>query len=302
MQGEFYKEKKVLCVVISAAMTLACLFGNFSAGYADIPEVSAQEIIQTTTAEVFSDTTLDTTAETEAAVTTPAAVTLPVTTPVTTTTEVKPTEPVTTSYICIIVTSLAATTYEYQEHSYLSIAAPDESQCYVGNTFRIKYSAICPPSLYDEISWRSSDKEVAVIDSNGYVTITGVGTVTISGSNGHASDSVTFSTWEKPAETPPVTTIVTIPPMIDDIVITTQLITTSVTDAPDETDLPVETTIIRGDVSENGEIDLYDAIAICQNIMGIRDFTDEERKNADFNGDGVVDLYDAIAIAKKLME
>lgn len=59
---------------------------------------------------------------------------------------------------------------------------------------------------------------------------------------------------------------------------------------------------LPGDISGNDKIDLYDAIEICKSIMGMRTFTDAEKKIADYNGDGKVDLYDAIGIAKKLLE
>lgn len=59
---------------------------------------------------------------------------------------------------------------------------------------------------------------------------------------------------------------------------------------------------LKGDISGNGKIDLYDAIEICRYIMGMRSFTDAQMEVADYNGDEKVDLYDAIGIAKKLLE
>ena len=61
------------------------------------------------------------------------------------------------------------------------------------------------------------------------------------------------------------------------------------------------TETILGDISGNGEIDLYDAIEIAKAIMGLRTFTAEEMIIADFNKDGTVDLYDAIEIARTLL-
>ncbi|MCI7803547.1 MAG: leucine-rich repeat protein [Oscillospiraceae bacterium] len=61
------------------------------------------------------------------------------------------------------------------------------------------------------------------------------------------------------------------------------------------------TVTVQGDISGNGAIDLYDAIEICKNIMGMRTFTEEEKSIADYNGDGAVNLYDAIEIAKYIM-
>lgn len=61
-------------------------------------------------------------------------------------------------------------------------------------------------------------------------------------------------------------------------------------------------TELKGDITGNGKIDLYDAIEICRYIMGMRSFTDAQMEIADYNSDGGIDLYDAIGIAKKLLE
>lgn len=61
-------------------------------------------------------------------------------------------------------------------------------------------------------------------------------------------------------------------------------------------------TELKGDITGNNKIDLYDAIEVCRYIMGMRTFTDAQRDIADYNRDGKVDLYDAIGIAKKLLE
>lgn len=57
-------------------------------------------------------------------------------------------------------------------------------------------------------------------------------------------------------------------------------------------------THLKGDISGNGEIDIYDAVEIAKEIIGMRTFTEEEKEIADINGDGAVNLYDAIYIAK----
>ena len=59
---------------------------------------------------------------------------------------------------------------------------------------------------------------------------------------------------------------------------------------------------LNGDITGDGNINLYDAIDICKYIMGMRTLTAEEEAMADFDENGVVDLYDAIGIAKKLLE
>lgn len=58
---------------------------------------------------------------------------------------------------------------------------------------------------------------------------------------------------------------------------------------------------VKGDISGNGKLDLYDAIEISKYIMGMRTMTSAEQSTADYNSDGAVNLYDAIAIAKYIM-
>lgn len=56
-----------------------------------------------------------------------------------------------------------------------------------------------------------------------------------------------------------------------------------------------------GDVTMDGEVDLYDAIEIAKYMMGMVDFTNEQIAIGDKTGDGVCDLYDAIEVARTLM-
>lgn len=58
---------------------------------------------------------------------------------------------------------------------------------------------------------------------------------------------------------------------------------------------------VIGDISDNGKIDLYDAIRIAEYIMNMRTFDDNMLMIADYNLDYVVNLYDVIAIAAELL-
>lgn len=49
------------------------------------------------------------------------------------------------------------------------------------------------------------------------------------------------------------------------------------------------------------ELELYDAIAVAQYIMGMIEFDDKQMLMADYDFNDVVDLYDVIAIARDLM-
>ena len=56
-----------------------------------------------------------------------------------------------------------------------------------------------------------------------------------------------------------------------------------------------------GDISGNGEIDLYDAIEIAKILMGMIEFDASVHYIADYNEDNYIDLYDAIDIAMYIM-
>lgn len=58
---------------------------------------------------------------------------------------------------------------------------------------------------------------------------------------------------------------------------------------------------VIGDISNNGKIDLYDAIRIAEYIMNMRTFDDNMLMIADYNLDYAVNLYDVIAIATELL-
>ncbi len=72
-------------------------------------------------------------------------------------------------------------------------------------------------------------------------------------------------------------------------------------DSAVDIDAAIPETQVRGDISGNGEIDIYDAIEITKYVMKMTDFDNEAMQTADFNGDGTVDLYDAIDIARNLL-
>ncbi len=56
-----------------------------------------------------------------------------------------------------------------------------------------------------------------------------------------------------------------------------------------------------GDVTRDGKVNLYDAIAISKYMMKDLELDDEQLEIGDLNGDGKVNLYDAIEVAKIMM-
>ena len=58
---------------------------------------------------------------------------------------------------------------------------------------------------------------------------------------------------------------------------------------------------IKGDVNQNGKLDIYDAILIKRAIMDTVKLSDLQLGLADVNSDGKVNTYDYITLKKKLM-
>ena len=56
-----------------------------------------------------------------------------------------------------------------------------------------------------------------------------------------------------------------------------------------------------GDATNDGTVDLYDAIAICKHILKAPALTGSNLKYADYNKDGNVDLYDSIGISRLIL-
>ncbi|MGN0620725.1 MAG: leucine-rich repeat protein, partial [Porcipelethomonas sp.] len=54
----------------------------------------------------------------------------------------------------------------------------------------------------------------------------------------------------------------------------------------------------QGDVSGDGEIDVFDAIQVAQYTVGKKSLTAQQLLAADMNGDSAIDVFDAIIIAK----
>lgn len=65
----------------------------------------------------------------------------------------------------------------------------DDCSLYTGTVVTLKCDAN-PKKLLDDLSWSSSDEEIAVIDRNGRMTVVGTGTTIITVTNGLVTDSI----------------------------------------------------------------------------------------------------------------
>ena len=107
----------------------------------------------------------------------------------------------------------------------------------------------------------------------------------------------------QPEKTEPLPGAISVLPVTQPENTETQPVTTTiipVTTVPETQETEPETRL-KGNISGNGEIDIYDVVEIAKEILGMRTFTEEEKKIADINGDGMVNLYDAIEIAGMLI-
>jgi N-acetylmuramoyl-L-alanine amidase len=58
---------------------------------------------------------------------------------------------------------------------------------------------------------------------------------------------------------------------------------------------------IKGDINQNGKLDIYDALLLKRAIMDTVKLSDRQLGLADVNGDGKLNTYDYLALKKKLM-
>lgn len=63
-----------------------------------------------------------------------------------------------------------------------------------------------------------------------------------------------------------------------------------------------EENVIIGDVTLDQKVDLYDAVWISKDLIGVFEFPETLNAVGDLNNDGMCDLYDVIEIAKTLID
>lgn len=61
---------------------------------------------------------------------------------------------------------------------------------------------------------------------------------------------------------------------------------------------PANTAVVKGDLSGDGFVTVYDASLVAQAAVGIKTLTSSQQSVADVSGDGVVTVYDAVLIVK----
>lgn len=86
-------------------------------------------------------------------------------------------------------------TGDIQQGAYIDILTEDCS-LYVGTVITLKCEAN-PENVLNNLSWTSSDEEIAVIDDNGKLTVIGTGTTIITVTNGLLTDSIIVIGIEK---------------------------------------------------------------------------------------------------------
>lgn len=86
-----------------------------------------------------------------------------------------------------------------QQGTYINILTEDCS-LYVGTVITLKCEAN-PENILNNLSWTSSDEEIAVIDDNGKLTVVGTGTTIVTVTNGLITDSIIVIGIEKEEST-----------------------------------------------------------------------------------------------------
>ena len=59
--------------------------------------------------------------------------------------------------------------------------------------------------------------------------------------------------------------------------------------------------ILNGDVSENGEVDIYDTMYLAKHVLGKPGFETMTESVGEVSGNGVVTLYDAMYLSKHVL-
>ena len=130
-----------------------------------------------------------------------------------------------------------------------------------------------------------------------FLTVTG--TVNADAAAG-ASTAIEFAgiKRETSSENKEVNTNIYIGNMNADAVITNYEVTTSAGSVTVEGGEVTPGTVKKGDVNEDGEIDIRDVIMLNRSIFGKITLTDTQKKNADVNEDGLPDASDSLEILK----
>lgn len=58
---------------------------------------------------------------------------------------------------------------------------------------------------------------------------------------------------------------------------------------------------LKGDVNNNGSVEIADLLRLCRHIVGANSLTVQEAENADMNDDNVINIFDCIMLARKLV-
>jgi len=78
-----------------------------------------------------------------------------------------------------------------------------------------------------------------------------------------------------------------------------EILAEDMTDEEANEDLP---DIVFGDVNEDGQVNVLDAVAIINFVIGNSEFTNAEMQLADYNGDNLVNVLDVVAIIGDIVE
>lgn len=176
-----------------------------------------------------------------------------------------------------------------------TIALPADASLVAGASIQLESSV--PAST---LTWFSSDKSIATVDSEGMVTLLKSGTVSIIATDKKQIHSVVLEVTDSAATTTVITT--TAAPTTETATTTATAVSTATDTTGSTSDSSSSYSILYGDLNLDGRVALIDAVLLSKASADAVSLSDTARANGDCNADGVTDGTDIIVLLQFLVK